>query len=214
MSSVPSRAATYYFEQLLTHAERTASEGNYAIAAALAITGKRTEVVVIGVNTLFSDHDPCGHAEINALRRTRRLARDVAPLGSGSARLREDAKDTIMLRPATGPPGELRLYSSLEPCPMCTVALINAGVHEVIVANEDTQAGALAAPRAERMPQAWRDLIAEIDVRWTQTDDPTVAETFLPGSLADRLTEIFERSRGPLDERIRSGVLDVGPLVA
>ncbi len=210
------QAASFYFEQLLTHATRTGVAGNYPIAAALTLRGEQHELVVIGVNTLFSDKDPCGHAEINALKRARRLAHEFPRTGNGAASVSDIASDGIILRPAPrgGPSGQLRLYASLEPCPMCTVALINAGVGQIVVATEDREAGALGAPRAAKMPGVWRELIAGIDVRWAQTSDPGQIDTYVPPDLAARLTSLFESSRQRLDERLANGVLDVAPLVA
>lgn len=52
----------------------------------------------------------------------------------------------------------LTLYSSLEPCPMCTVRLINAGLNFVYYASSDQAGGMLN--RFESLPPEFRELAA------------------------------------------------------
>ena len=82
-------------------------------------------VVVVGDQVISSAHnrreidaDPTAHAEILALR--------AAAQSRGSWRL-----------------SDARLYVTLEPCPMCAGALVNARVAEVFFGCSDPKAGAL-----------------------------------------------------------------------
>lgn len=53
-------------------------------------------------------------------------------------------------------PGELTLYSSLEPCPMCMVRLVTAGVGRVLYLARDELWG--MTEDRDRLPPTWRDL--------------------------------------------------------
>lgn len=54
------------------------------------------------------------------------------------------------------PPGELTLYSSLEPCPMCMVRLVTAGVGKVLYLARDELWG--MTEDRDRLPPVWKDL--------------------------------------------------------
>jgi tRNA(adenine34) deaminase len=64
------------------------------------------EIVAEACNTVKKDNDPTAHAEINAIRK----------LGNSRA-----SKN-----------GNLTLYTTGEPCPMCMSAILYAGIHRVV----------------------------------------------------------------------------------
>jgi len=56
------------------------------------------------------------------------------------------------------PPRDLTLYSSLEPCPMCMVRLVTAGMGRVLYMARDEQWGMTEG--RDRLPPVWQDLAA------------------------------------------------------
>jgi guanine deaminase len=101
-----------------------------------AVVVRGGEVVASGVNTALGDHDPTAHAEVAAIRAAcRRL---------GTTRL----IDAVVV-------------SSCEPCPMCHVAAVVAGVTEVVYAATSAQAaehGFVSLPEVVRI----RDRLADV----------------------------------------------------
>ncbi len=204
-------AATEDYFRLLADRARVAGEqGNYAIAAALAIRADGREVVFEGWNTLFAEHDPSGHAEMNAIR----LAHAVATLPDPrSVPVVEHARRQGALRHYDRPGGraESVLYTTLEPCPMCTVCLINAGVGRVVVGAADPPSGTLEAGRLARLPPVWPELAAAggLAVTFCQSTEPDSIETFLPPQLRQELLDRFAASRARLDASLGAeGVID------
>lgn len=102
-------------EQALLEAELAASAGEVPVGAVVVRSGV---IVARGRNRREADADACAHAEIEALRR--------AGEATGSWRL-------------TG----TTLYVTLEPCPMCAGALVNARVDRVVYGCRDAKAGAV-----------------------------------------------------------------------
>ncbi len=72
--------------------------------------------LAVGVNTRERDADPCGHAEVNALR--------AAAAARGHWRL-----------------DGCTLYVTLEPCAMCAGALVLARIDRVVYAAADPKGG-------------------------------------------------------------------------
>jgi tRNA(Arg) A34 adenosine deaminase TadA len=54
------------------------------------------------------------------------------------------------------PPGDLTLYSSLEPCPMCLVRLVTAGIGKVLYLARDELWG--MTEDRDKLPPTWKDL--------------------------------------------------------
>ena len=75
------------------------------------------EIIGRGINAPISRHDPCGHAEIAALREA----------GSKLTNYRLI---------------DCELYVTLEPCPMCAGAIMHARVKRVIFGARDPKTGA------------------------------------------------------------------------
>lgn len=103
-----------WMHHALTLAEQAAAAGEVPVGAVLV---RADELIGAGWNRPIADHDPSAHAEILALRDAgRRL---------GNYRL----------------PGTC-LYVTLEPCPMCAGAIIQARVERVLFAAPDPKGGA------------------------------------------------------------------------
>jgi len=104
----------YWMYRALALAERAAAEGEVPVGAVLIRDGT---VVGEGWNRPIAENDPSAHAEIRALRDAgRRL---------GNYRL----------------PGA-SLYVTLEPCPMCAGAIIQARIDRVLFGATDPKGGA------------------------------------------------------------------------
>jgi len=101
----------------LAEAEAAASEGEVPVGAVVVVNG---EIVATGRNCSVGKCDPSGHAEIVALRAA----------GANSANYR--------LPNAT-------LYVTLEPCVMCTGAIVQSRIKRVVFGAYDKKAGALGS---------------------------------------------------------------------
>ncbi len=101
----------------LAEAERAADEGEVPVGAAVVVNG---EVIATGRNCSVAQLDPCAHAEIIALR--------GAGANQGNHRL-------------TGG----TLFVTLEPCVMCTGAIVQARLTRVVFGAYDKKAGALGS---------------------------------------------------------------------
>ena len=104
-----------YMREALRLAEAAASRGDVPVGALVVADGV---IIGTGFNTREAAADPTGHAEVVALREACRRER----------RWRVDG--------AT-------LYVTLEPCPMCAGALVNARVGRLVYGAADPKAGAV-----------------------------------------------------------------------
>lgn len=104
-----------FMQLALALADRAASQGEVPVGAILVREGK---VVGRGHNLRETDQDPVAHAEILALQEAART------LG------------TFRLDACTA-------YVTLEPCPMCAGAFVNARIGRVVYGADDPKAGAL-----------------------------------------------------------------------
>lgn len=102
-------------QEALRLAEDAERDGDVPVGAIVVQDGR---IVGVGRNRRERDADPVAHAEIVALRAACRAA----------GRWRVDG--------AT-------LYVTLEPCPMCAGALVNARVARLVYGAEDPKAGAV-----------------------------------------------------------------------
>lgn len=103
-----------FMARALTLAEEAAAQGEVPVGAVVVVEGV---IVGEGANRREADRDPVAHAEILAIRSASRHL--------GRWRLHD----------AT-------LYVTLEPCPMCAGALVNARVKRVVYGASDPKAGA------------------------------------------------------------------------
>lgn len=103
-----------YMDLALRLAVEAGGQGEVPIGAVLVHEG---DVIAASANRRERDQDPTGHAEILALRQ--------AGHALGSWRL-----------------NECTMFVTLEPCPMCMGAVINARLGRLVFACRDPKAGA------------------------------------------------------------------------
>lgn len=103
-----------YMREALRLAHAAAARGDVPVGAVVVLAGT---IIGVGFNTREAAADPSGHAEVVALREACRQQQ----------RWRVDG--------AT-------LYVTLEPCPMCAGALVNARVARLVYGAADPKAGA------------------------------------------------------------------------
>ena len=111
----PNLAEENYMRMALAAAMQAAEQGEVPVGAVVVVRG---EVIAVSHNYRETNHDPTAHAEIVALR--------TAAAALGSWRL-TDAE----------------LYATMEPCPMCAGAIVNARVRRLIYGCDDPKAGAV-----------------------------------------------------------------------
>jgi len=99
----------------LSLADRAEEIGEVPVGAVLVLDN---EVIAQGYNRVISDHNPCAHAEINALR-------------SGG-----DKINNYRILDAT-------LYVTLEPCCMCAGAIVHSRIKRVVYGAPDLKTGAV-----------------------------------------------------------------------
>jgi tRNA(adenine34) deaminase len=107
----------FYLELALQEAEQACQEGTYPIGT--IITNPDGSILSKGHNRVYSSGDYTAHAEIDALR---------------------SAGDLLM---APTYRGKCTLYTTMEPCLMCTGALLMARIARVVWAANDPDYGAL-----------------------------------------------------------------------
>ena len=105
-----------WMARLIRMAERTGARGEIPVAA--VVLSADGHCLGWGSNRRHHDQDPLGHAELVALRQ--------------AAALRGDWRFN-----------DCRLLVTLEPCPMCAGALIQARMGTVVFAAADPKRGAL-----------------------------------------------------------------------
>ena len=101
----------------IVEAEKAASEGEVPVGAVVVVNG---EIVATGHNCSIATSDPSAHAEVAALRR--------AGSDLGNYRL-----------------PDATLYVTMEPCVMCTGAIVQARLNRVVFGAYDKKAGALGS---------------------------------------------------------------------
>lgn len=106
---------TEYMELALEEAEKAAAEGEIPIGAVLVY---RDLIIASGHNCKERDQDPTAHAEILVIRKAARFLK------------------TWRLTDAC-------LYVTIEPCPMCAGALLNARISRLVYGSPNPQYGAI-----------------------------------------------------------------------
>ena len=108
-----------YMELALSLAKEAAADGEIPVGA--VVTDRATgEILGTGRNRRELDHSPTAHAEI--------LAIEAAAKKRGTWRL-----------------SGCTLYVTLEPCPMCAGAIINARIDRLVFGAYDGKAGAVVS---------------------------------------------------------------------
>ena len=114
-------------KEALAEARLAAAEGEVPIGAVVVFEGR---IVGRGRNARERLHDPTAHAEILALQEAARSLQRWRLSGCA-------------------------LYATLEPCPMCAGALVNARIEQLFYGVPDPKAGAAGTlfdiPRDERL---------------------------------------------------------------
>ncbi|KUM02065.1 tRNA adenosine(34) deaminase TadA [Chromobacterium subtsugae] len=110
----PLAASLDYLRQARELAAQAATEGEVPVGALVVKNG---EIIGRGYNQPIGRHDPSAHAEMQALRDA------AARLGN----YRLDGCD---------------LYVTLEPCPMCSGAILHARIARVVYGARDAKTGA------------------------------------------------------------------------
>ncbi|HEX4404291.1 MAG TPA: tRNA adenosine(34) deaminase TadA [Polyangia bacterium] len=111
----PSERELGFMRRALAAAEEAAGRGEVPVGAVIV---RGDEILAVAHNERETANDPTAHAEVVALRR--------AAASLGSWRL-TDAD----------------LYVTMEPCPMCAGALVNARIRRLYFGCDDPKAGAV-----------------------------------------------------------------------
>jgi len=111
----PSELELGFMRRALVAAEEASGRGEVPVGAVIVLGN---EVVAVAHNERETGSDPTAHAEIVALRR--------AAARLGSWRL-----------------CDADLYVTMEPCPMCAGALVNARIRRLYFGCDDPKAGAV-----------------------------------------------------------------------
>ena len=97
-------------------AKQAGAAGEIPVGA--IVVNKLREAIASGVNRKERDQDPTAHAEIVAIREAARVLRDWHLTGC-------------------------TLYVTLEPCPMCAGAILQARISTLVYGADDPKAGAI-----------------------------------------------------------------------
>jgi tRNA(adenine34) deaminase len=116
VTNVPLDDEEHWMRLALEEAELAALWGEVPVGA--IVVGPRGDILGKGRNRREKDADPTAHAEIEALRQAARRA--------GTWRL-----------------SEATMVVTLEPCPMCAGALVNARIARLVYGCDDPKAGAI-----------------------------------------------------------------------
>ncbi|HKM17942.1 MAG: tRNA adenosine(34) deaminase TadA [Firmicutes bacterium] len=107
----------YFMEQAIMEAKKALEFDEVPVGAVIVLDG---EIIGRGFNKRETSADPTAHAEMIAIREAARCL--------GSWRLTNT-----------------RLYVTLEPCPMCAGAIVNARIHTLVYGVADPKAGAVSS---------------------------------------------------------------------
>jgi tRNA(adenine34) deaminase len=114
---IRSEADVYFMKKALKEARRAALRGEVPVGAVL-VNGSR--VIARGYNQPIKKNDPTAHAEIIAIRKAARK--------TGNYRL-----------------AGLTLYVTVEPCPMCLGAIVQARIKRLVYGTGDPKSGAVVS---------------------------------------------------------------------
>ena len=103
-------------DRAIALAKQAGADGEIPVGA--VIVSNRGEEIATGVNRKERDQDPTAHAEIVAIREASRVLRDWHLT-------------------------DCTLYVTLEPCPMCAGAILQARVSTLVYGADDPKAGAI-----------------------------------------------------------------------
>ena len=128
-----------WMDQAIALAKEAGSAGEIPVGA--VIVNNRGEAIATGVNRKERDLDPTAHAEIVVIREAARVLRDWHLTGC-------------------------TLYVTLEPCPMCAGAILQARVSTLVYGADDPKAGAIrTVANLPDSPVSFHKLIAIAGIR-------------------------------------------------
>ena len=104
----------YFMREAIKEAKKAAAKDEVPVGAVVVKEGK---IIARGHNLIVGKKDPCGHAEIIAIRK--------ASKKTNSERLN----------------GAI-LYATIEPCPMCSGAILLARIKTLVYGANDLKTGA------------------------------------------------------------------------
>lgn len=132
-------------------AEKAREEGTFPIGA--VIVDAEGTVVSRGRNRVFTSCDPTAHAEVDSIRQ------------AGHRILNQDTKKFIANNGLT-------LYTTCEPCPMCTGTIVLSLIKRVVWAANDAEIGAFSRFQQAGSPlPVYNELFNGIEVVAAPYDD-------------------------------------------
>jgi tRNA(Arg) A34 adenosine deaminase TadA len=155
-----------YIKAALELAFEAAQNGTYGIGAVI-VDAKSKEIKGRGFNKLNDPQDPAFfvlHAEVDALRNY--FANNYRSVEN------------------------IVVYTTLEPCPMCTIALLNAGVKRVVAGASDRSGQLISHPND--LSPFWKEIMGKVEHQLFQGRS----------EFGKACKDIFELSRIGLDEMI------------
>jgi tRNA(adenine34) deaminase len=134
MESRPLRSDEFYMHRALDQAREGLAAGEVPVGA--VVVNGAGEIIGAGYNAPVAGHDPSAHAEIRALR-------------DAGARLGNYRLDGCTL------------YVTLEPCLMCTGAIIHARLARVVYGAAEPRTG-MVESKANLFAQPWYNHRVEV----------------------------------------------------
>ena len=116
LSSIDRSRDEYFMREALAEAEKAHQAGEVPVGA--VVVDKEGRIIGRGHNLVVAGHDPSGHAEIIALR-------------NASQNIKNYRLDNCAI------------YVTLEPCSMCSGAIIGARLTRLVYGAKDQKAGAV-----------------------------------------------------------------------
>jgi len=110
-----------YLVSALSEAEKAYNEGTYPIGA--IIVDEEGMIVSTGRNRVFSECDCTAHAEVDAIR-------------NAGPKLLDIANKRFVKNDYT-------IYTTCEPCPMCTCTILMSGIKKIVWAADDDEYGGI-----------------------------------------------------------------------
>ncbi|WP_415893462.1 tRNA adenosine(34) deaminase TadA [Neptuniibacter sp. PT8_73] len=123
-----------WMEEALLLADRAEEINEVPVGAIVVLDG---EVIGRGWNQPISGHDPTAHAEILALRDAAANVGNYRLVGAD-------------------------LYVTIEPCTMCTGAIVHSRIRRVIFGAVEAKAGAVQS-NGQLLDQAWMNYRVEVE---------------------------------------------------
>jgi tRNA(Arg) A34 adenosine deaminase TadA len=179
----------YYLRRALKGALDSAREGNFGVGGVVLVVGEDHVLEFQSRNLMITGDSVMqiiGHAEtgglatimkmredkhgkniLNKVKRSLRKGKEwsgeFGALGI-SAYSRNHNEDTATLRPGT------HVFTTLEPCPMCTSVILNSKADFCVIGAEDAYGGAVLSGRLQKLTPAWLELAAKTTFDLYQSD--------------------------------------------